>query len=98
MYGREFLISIWLVIGPEWFIGPIHIHLFANHGFVTQDAIALIPLTLGTIWLSGKLLQDRKLITDNIKEFPVKSGLALFVLGLSIGLFMGIVLAIIIFD
>lgn len=84
--GILFLLGLLVELGPKWSPGLIHIPLSPGHGFTDQDAFALIPISLGTIWFSMGLWMNRTILRDYVRRQPEKS----FVIALTIGLILGL--------
>ena len=83
-------IGLILVLGPKWIEGPIHIHLFNDHGFTTQDAIALIPISAGMLLFGKEIWEERTRLFRFISQFTNYSVIFILSIGISIGVFLGV--------
>ncbi len=82
------LIGLAIILGPKWYPEIIHIRIAHGHGFTTQDAVALIPISLGLVWFSIGLWKYRLPLRNYICTSPEIA----FILALLIGLLSGIYL------
>lgn len=83
------LIGIAVMFGPKWNNNLIHISVVSGHGFTTQDAVAMLPISLGIAWFIGGLWKYRAFLRQKIRNSPEKAFLFALGIGLLIGLFLG---------
>lgn len=84
------LLGVFLLLGPKFPSGPIHIHIARGHGITTPDLFALIPIVLAVIWFFLGLWRHREAWMGSIRQYPVKA----FFLALALGIFLGLLFGI----
>lgn len=86
------LVGVAVMFGPKWNNNLIHISVVSGHGLTTQDAVAMLPISLGIAWFIGGLWKHRSFLRQKIRNSPEKAFLLALGIGLLIGLFMGLAL------
>ena len=81
-------LAILLFAAPMRFEGSVLVPISPGHALSVLDSIALIPLLTGMFWLYGGLLQRRKRLYESIRFSPGIGILAVFLVGLGLGLLL----------
>jgi len=93
-----FALGIVIVIEPKWHNEFIHISLSNGHGITTQDVIALLPISLGLLWLGAGIWHDRDTLRQYARQFPETAAITALGIGVTIGSIFGLFLGVIFED
>ena len=86
-----FFVGFAIELGPKWPSGRIHISIAPGHGFTDQDAVALIPFSIGIVWFGIGIGKNQRMLKNYIRKYPEKSFVIALIIGLTLGLLIGIV-------
>lgn len=84
------LLGLYLLLGPKFPPGPIHIHIARGHGIITSDLFAIIPIILSVLWFFAGIWRHRESWMGSIRRSPVKAFFFALALGIFLGLLFGI--------
>ncbi len=80
--------AIALLALPAWMEGPIVLPIGPGHALSVLDAVALVPLVGGALWLHAGLVVRRSRLGEAIRSAPASAGAMLFVTGVGLGLLL----------
>ncbi len=83
------LLGLAIILGPKWKVELIHFSIARGHGFTTQDAVALIPISIGILWYSIGIWKYRIPLRNYIRTAPEKAFALALIVGLFVGIFLG---------
>lgn len=89
------ILGFLIIVGPKHSSGPVYISLSPGHAVTTQDALALIPITIAAIWLGIGLWNYRETWQNYMRHSPTKAFLIALSIGLMVGFLMGLPLGVV---
>jgi hypothetical protein len=82
----QIIIALVVFALPDRVEGPVLVQISEGHALSVLDAVAVVPLIVGSLWLQVGLWRRRGLLLVAVARAPGRASIALFVSGVSLGL------------